>query len=193
MRKIILLVISMSKKNSYFLLIILTLGAFNVSAENKENSQDTYWYVSHSDGDDINTSSNGMGVQGNGYGIEVVLFRNELGYNYANYRVPHNNYWILSTKDRTGYKQQNKIGLDFKKYTDIADTSLSLVLGLGGYTWSRHKIGQSSSSYQLYLQDSKSKYEFTGLVGLNYIFDDYLIGLESHTLRGTVLSIGSRF
>ena len=166
---------------------------FNVSAESKENSKDPYWYVSHSDGDDINTSSNGIGLQGNGYGFEIVLFRDELGYSYANYRVPHDNYWILSTKDGTGYKQQSKVGLDLKKYIDIADTGLSLTLGLGGYTWNRHKIAQSSSSYQLYLQDSKSESVFTGLVGLNYVFDDYLIGMESHTLRGTVFSIGSRF
>ena len=83
--------------------------------------------------------------------------------------------------------------MDLKKYIDIADTGLSLTLGLGGYTWNRHKIAQSSSSYQLYLQDSKSESVFTGLVGLNYVFDDYLIGMESHTLRGTVFSIGSRF
>jgi|LWDU01.1.fsa_nt_gi hypothetical protein len=177
----------------FLLLIILMLSTFNVYSEDKESHKEVYWYVSHSDGDDINTSSNGMGLKGNGYGLEIVLFRNELGYGYANYRVPHNNYWILSTKDGTGYKQQSKIGLDLKKYIDIADTGLSLTLGLGGYAWSRHKIAQSSLSYDLYLQDSKSEYELTGLIGVNYIFNDYLIGVESHTLRGTVLSIGSRF
>ena len=169
----------------FFLLIILMLSAFNVSAK-------SYWYVSYGDGDDTNSGSAGFGVSAEGGGFEIALFGDEFGSSYLNYRVPHNSYWILSSKDGTNYKQQSKFGLDLKKYIDVSD-ALSVSVGVGGYTWNREKIAQSTATYLFYLQETKYEFELTELIGLQYILNDYLIGLEAHTLRGTVFTFGKSF
>ena len=123
---------------------------------------------------------------GAGFAISVPKSSNKVPSN--NGKLPINPSGIVSTND---YYDGNEYEVNACVGAELAP-SFFLNLG-GGYAWWNEATVTDPILGNRYLVDTSSKNSATGMIGLRYAIQGFMMGLGYHTRRGLVLSLGVAF